>query len=240
MRLADYDGYQTPPPLRGRLLWWTLTHWLIAVNVAVYIFDLLSRGLLSRWGAFSIEEGIFHFQLWRLITYNFLHASPGHLLFNMISLWAFGPSVELTLRRYRYLAFYLFNGLGGVAGYLLLWRLRFLEVTTDSTMVGASACIFGVIMAAAHLSPHRIVRLIWPPVMLRFRTLAWLLIGFAVLVIAARGENAGGQAAHLGGALLGYILIRNLHWFSAIGLAPRRRRFWKPGDRASNFFRSDV
>ena len=143
------------------------------------------------------------------------------------------------LRPRRYLAFYLLNGLGGIVGYLLLWRLRFLDVMPYTTLVGASACIFGVLIAAAQMSPHRIVRLIWPPVQLRFRTLAWILIGVAVLQIAARGDNAGGQAAHLGGALVGYVLIRNMHWFSAVGLAPRRRKFWKPGDPNSNFFRSD-
>jgi membrane associated rhomboid family serine protease len=238
--MADYGGNQPPPPLRGRLLWWTVTHWLIAANVAIYIIDLICGGRLTRWGEFSIGDGLLHFQLWRLVTFNFLHASPAHLFFNMICLWAFGPPVELILRRYRYLAFYLFNGLGGVVGYLLLWRLRFLDVTRDTTMVGASACIFGVLVAAAFLSPHRVVRLIWPPVALRFRTLAWILIGLAVLVIAARGENAGGQAAHLGGALTGYVLIRNMHWFSPIGLSPRRRRFWKPGDPAANFFRPDA
>ena len=240
MRLTGNYGEQPPPPLRVRIKWWSITHWLIGVNVAVYVLDLLSAGLLSRWGDFSIELALFHFQLWRIFTSMFLHASPGHLIFNMIALWAFGPPVEVMLRRYRYLAFYLVSGLGGISGYLLLWRLRFLDVTRNTTLVGASACIFGVLVGAAFLSPRRVVQLIWPPVRLRFATLAWILIALAVLRIASRGENAGGEAAHLGGALVGYILIRNLHWFSTVGLSPKRQRFWKPGDPSVNFFRSDV
>jgi hypothetical protein len=62
----------------------------------------------------------------------------------------------------------------------------------------------------------------------------------AVVYIAARVENAGGEAAHLGGADIGYVLILNQNWLSAVGLAPKRHRFWKPGDPASNFFRPQA
>jgi membrane associated rhomboid family serine protease len=240
MRMAGDDANLPPPPFLVHVRWWSVTHWLIAINIAVYVADLLSGDRLSEWGAFSINDAIFHFQFWRWITYAFLHASPTHLVFNMIALWAFGPSVEFLLRPKRYLALYLFSGLGGIGGYLLLWRLRFLDVTRDSELIGASACIFGVLMAAARLSPNRIIRLMLSSVQMRFKTLAWVLIGLAILYIAARGENAGGEAAHLGGAVVGYVLICNQHWFSVVGLAPKRRKFWKPGDPQSNFFRPDA
>ncbi len=240
MRLAGEYNNQPPPRFWVPTRWWTVTHWLIAVNVAVYVADLLSGQRLTRAGEFSFENGLFHIQLWRWISYNFLHASPEHLIFNMIALWAFGPGVESMLRPARYVVFYLLCGLGGILGYLLLWRLRFLDVTAHTTLVGASACIFGVLMAAAYLFPNRILRLALSGLQLRYQTVAWTLIGVAVVYIAARAENAGGEAAHLGGAVVGYALIRNQHWFQVIGLAPKRRKFWKPGDPKSNFFRSDV
>ncbi len=240
MRLAGEHSNESPPPFWVHRRWWTVTHWLIAVNSAIYAADLISREQLSNWGAFSASQGVLHLQIWRWITYEFLHASPEHLLFNMIALWAFGPLVESILRARSYLAFYILSGLGGTAGYVLLWRLRFLDVTADSELVGASACIFGVLTGAVYLAPHRVIRLMFWGIRLRYQTLAWILIGIAILHIAARGENAGGEAAHLGGAVAGFVLIRNMHWFSAVGLAPKRKRFWKPGDPASNFFRSDV
>ena len=143
------------------------------------------------------------------------------------------PSVELILRGRRYLAFYLLCGLGGLAGYLLLRRLRFLDVTRDTPLVGASACIFGVLMAAAHLSPNRIIRLLWPSVEMRFKTLAWILIGLAILVIAARGSNAGGQAAHIrwrGGGLRAHsqyalVFCSGFRAQAPKILGPRRSRF---------------
>jgi membrane associated rhomboid family serine protease len=219
---------------------WGATQWIIIACVAVYVIDLLSGGLLSEWGAFSVDRALFHLQLWRIITCAFLHASPSHLVFNMLALWYAGPMLESMLRPRRFVAFYVLSGIGGICGYLLLWRLKFLDVSRYTALVGASACIFGVMMAGAHLWPHRVVRFVPFGITLRLRTLVWGLIAIAILYIAIRDENAGGEAAHLGGAVVGYLLIRNLHWFSAVGLAPKRRRFWKPGDPQSNFFRPDA
>jgi membrane associated rhomboid family serine protease len=115
-----------------------------------------------------------------------------------------------------------------------------LDVTRDTRLVGASACIFGVMMATAHLWPHRVVSFVPFGIKLRLRTLVWGLIALAIIYIAARVDNAGGEAAHLGGAVMGLVLIQNQHWFSVVGLAPKRRRFWKPGDPQSNFFRPDA
>ncbi len=239
MRLAgDLGG--PPPPLSRRLRFWSVTHWLIAVNVAVYLVQLLTRDAVTPLGTFSIDAGLFHGQAWRWVTTAFLHASPSHLIVNMIALWAFGPTVEARLGRGRYVAFYLLSGLGGVLGYLLLWRLAILGVTPDTELLGASGCIFGLVVAAAHLAPNRRIQWIWPPVELRFVTVAWIYVGWAVLNIARAGPNAGGDAAHLGGAAVGFVLVRNPTWFRLLRLGPNPRQFWRPGDPASNFFRPDA
>ena len=99
----------------------------------------------------------------------------------MLFLWAFGPTVEGRLGRARYLGLYLISGLGGVGAYLLLWRLRLLDVTPDTQLLGASGCIFGLVVAAAHVAGNRRVRFIWPPVELRLVTVAWIYVGWAVL-----------------------------------------------------------
>ncbi len=239
MRLAGTWGGR-PPPLRHRLRFWSVTHWLIAANVAVYVLQELSGGRVTAVGTFRIDAGLYGLQLWRWVTTAFLHADPYHLGGNMIALWYFGPPVEFRLGRQRFLTFYLLSGLGGVAGYLLLWRAGLLDVTRSSELLGASGCVFGLVVACAHTSPDRRVRLFFPPVELRFVTLCWVYVGWAVLNVAHRGPNAGGDAAHLGGAAVGYLLIRNPSWLGALRLGPKRRRFWRPGDPASNFFRPDA
>ena len=75
---------------------------------------------------------------------------------------------------------------------------------------------------------------------MRFVTLAWVYVGWAVLNVLRHADNAGGHAAHLGGAAVGFVLIRNPTWFGVLRLGPKPRRFWRPGDPASNFFRRDA
>jgi membrane associated rhomboid family serine protease len=240
LRLAGGDWTGRPPPLPRRLRFWTVTQWLIAVNVAVYVLQELTDNAVTDLGVFRIDAGLSGLQLWRWVTCCFLHADPGHLVVNMIALWWFGTPIETWLGRSRYLAFYLLSGLGGVAGYLVVWRLRILQVTPDTELLGASGCIFGLVAASIRLFPNRIVRLALSQIQMRMATLCWIYVGWAALNVLHRGQSAGGDAAHLGGAAVGFVLVRNLNWLGALRIGPEPRRFWKPGDPASNFFRPDA
>jgi membrane associated rhomboid family serine protease len=106
-------------------------------------------------------------------------------------------------------------------------------------MIGASAGVFGVLIAAVKIAPNMTVRMIFPPVSLRMTTLAWIFIGFAVLTIISKGQNAGGEAAHLGGAFVGWLLMSNHGWLNVFDRKRRGKRFWRPGDPAEKFFRRE-
>ena len=169
-------------------------------------------------------------EVWRFITFQFLHANLNHLLFNMLTLFFFGGWVEQYLGRKRFLAFYLLCGTAGAAMYLLLNGLgiggqmlfgpRFHVpglIFNDPTtvLVGASAGVFGVIMACAYLMPRATVYLFFF-IPMELKTLAYGLVAIALLTVFFGWANAGGEAAHIGGALAGYFLIRNpghLHGF---------------------------
>jgi membrane associated rhomboid family serine protease len=196
--------------------------------------EYVLQPILTAWGYFSTATALPHedpltgwggLQVWRFVTFQFLHANLNHLIFNMLTLYFFGGMVEQYLGRKRYLAFYLLCGVCGALMYLLLNGLalggqtlfgpRF-EVPgllfNDATLplVGASAGVFGVIMAGAYLAPNAEVLLFFFLPM-RLRTLAYGLLGFAVLAVWFGWSNAGGEAAHIGGALAGYYFIRNPH-----------------------------
>ena len=157
-------------------------------------------------------------ELWRFVGFQFLHANLNHLLFNMMALYFFGPIVERYLGGKRYLAFYLICGMAGATMYLLLnflgiqfpnARIPFVLPNDPTTpLVGASAGIFGVIMAAAFLAPTAQVLLFFVLPM-PLRTLAYALVGIALLTIFFGFNNAGGEAGHLGGAIAGYWFIRH-------------------------------
>ena len=157
-------------------------------------------------------------ELWRFVGFQFLHANLSHLLFNMMALYFFGPIVERYLGGKRYLAFYLICGIAGGAMYLLLnflgvqfpnAHIPFVLPNDPTTpLVGASAGIFGVIMAAAYLAPTAQVLLFFILPM-PLRTLAYALVAMALLTIFFGFNNAGGEAGHLGGAIAGYWFIRH-------------------------------
>ena len=202
---------------------WSVTIWLIVINVAVFVLGAIGFGFLEQAGVFS-AAALFAGEFWRLITFQFLHANIQHLFFNMLALYMFGPLVEQYLGARRYLAFYLLCGMAGAGMYLVLLMLGLLHDGIQTPLVGASAGIFGVLVAASRIAPDTTVMLLFPPIPMKLKTLAWVFIGWAAFTILRHGGNAGGEAAHLGGAALGFALISNPQWLNFAGFNSRGRR----------------
>jgi membrane associated rhomboid family serine protease len=155
VRRASYEGIGAK-----------VTRALIAINVLVYIAELLTgsgvdatRGWIYQNGAllangvkvgdtlaglpahvpFPDLVGVAHGEWWRMLSAAFLHYGPFHLLLNMLALWWFGSMLEQRIGSGRFLAIYLVSGLAGSAGALML------DPTTPT--VGASGAIFGILGA---------------------------------------------------------------------------------------------
>lgn len=179
----------------------------------------------TAYGHFSTFTGFVQLQVWRLVTFQFLHASWMHVLMNMFGLYIFGQPVEEHLGRKKYLAFYLVCGIFGGAAYLALNLAGYLLQNVPglgslpglliddihTTLVGASAGVFGVIMACARLRPDERVQLIFPPISLPMRWMAFAYVAIAAVNLLFGGKNAGGDAAHVGGALAGFFFILRPH-----------------------------
>jgi len=219
---------------------WTVTTWIAVVNVAVFVLGhVLYPGRVDRLGRaiaaspvdrlcwFSFADAIAGGQVWRFVTFQFVHANLPHLVGNMLGLIGLGPVVEEYLGRRRYLAFYLSCGAAGPVAFLVLQAMSG-GARADAaagggyaTLVGASAGVFGVLVAAAIVAPREWVQLIFPPTPIRLRTAAALMLcvaGFTVFAYGRDGaHNAGGEAAHLGGAAMGYALIRRPEWLGRRG-----------------------
>jgi membrane associated rhomboid family serine protease len=230
MGIYDRDYYRQPQATRrwGNFSTTSITTWLIVINVLVFIVDSVLRqrlvreyadripaeylpllfGPLKSWGYFSVTKAITKLQLWRFITFQFLHANVLHLFSNMLGLYFFGPIVERYFGARRYVAFYLLCGCAGAVTYLLMLLAGLLQ-GPNVPLVGASAGIFGVLVAGAMIAPNITVMLLFPPIPIKFKYLALILVGYAMYVAFTNGDNAGGQAAHIGGAVLGFLLMRN-------------------------------
>lgn len=214
----------------GAMRMWSVTTWLIVINVAVFLLNSLSRtdaypfGMLYELGYFSGTTAITHLELWRFITFQFLHANFMHILFNMIALYYFGPMIEGWLGPRRYLAFYLLCGVAGAVMYLVLLASHILVSGPGAPMVGASAGIFGVLIAAARIAPNATIMLIFPPIPMKLKVFALVLLGIAIWAVIFQGDNAGGEAAHLGGAALGALLTQFPHVLDVFDRWPPRRK----------------
>jgi len=173
----------------------------------------------QKWGA---EQG---FQFWRFVGYGLLHINLTHLVFNMIGLWVFGAIVEQAFGRLRFFALFTLSVVVGALLYFLLnvLGLAVLGATGGEfivpgllfnnpylPLIGASAGVYGVILAAAWLRPDEDILLLFVfPVPLRYFALA--IIGIAILTLIQNGNNAGGEAAHLGGAIAGWWIAQRPH-----------------------------
>jgi len=190
---------------------------LLIANIAVGGLQLFFDTFLIENFALVPVAVIGDFTIWQLFTYMFLHGSFFHLFFNMFALWMFGGEVERTLGSPYFLRYYIMTGLGGAFFQLIVnWQ-------SSIPIIGASAAVYGVLIAFGVLFPHRIVTLLLffiIPIQLKARTLVAIIVGLA-LVLGIQGELFGvtdnvAHFAHLGGAFVGFVLLRGRSLFNDI------------------------
>jgi len=172
---------------------WTMR--LIIANVGLYALSLAAPGLMN---AMMLVPAYVLVRPWTLVTYMFMHASPSHILFNMLGLYFFGPRVEDELGGARYLWLYFISGLMGAV-------LSFV-FTPFAAIVGASGAIYGVFLAFAYFWPRERI-FIWGIVPIEAR---WLVIGMTGLSLFGGLGSEGNIAhfAHLGGFVGAYIYLK--------------------------------
>ena len=226
MGLAERNYTREQEGGGGRLRGMSVNTWIIIANVAAHLLANTMLPVLYQVGHLSTERAVQRLEVWRLVTFQFLHdpRNIGHIVMNMFGLYVFGGVVEQALGGKKYLAFYLVCGVFGGVAFLLLNYLGYLirqpipgllVIDLASPLVGASAGVFGILMACAYIAPSMPVQILLIPISFRMRTFAYayLVIALANLLLGSHdpSSNAGGQAAHVGGAIAGFFFIRNSH-----------------------------
>lgn len=214
---ADYHGGHGYRP-QMRMMFPQMTpvvKWLIIVNVVVYVltsvFPALARFAFDWLSVYPLTIGM-SLQIWRQITYQFLHdvSGFGHIFFNMLILYFLGVMLERTWGSRRFLKFYLMCGVTGGIVYPVLANIGWLS---KGQLVGASGGVLGMIAACAILFPNiRVLVFFVFPVKLFIVAIA--LAGYAIINILQPGQfpNAGGEAAHLGGMVAGAAYVLSQTW----------------------------
>lgn len=178
----------------------SLTPWvkrLLIANVVVFLLTMVDPAFFFQWFSFSPTR--FLTQPWGAITYMFLHAGFGHLFWNMLLLFFFGPPLESRWGSNEFLRFYIICGLGGVA-------LSFLFVSNQ--IVGASAALYGLMLAFAMTWPNAPIY-IWGVFPVKAK---WMLGALFVLSLwqATVGPSGGiAHLAHLGGIITGFLYLKS-------------------------------
>lgn len=150
------------------------------------------------------------FQPFQMVTHMFMHADPTHLLFNMVTLYFFGPALEQRLGFKRFFIFYFICGFGAMFLHLFATYIEFFSFGIGSIgvpMLGASGAVAGVVMGFIMFYPNQMLYLLIPPMPIKARYLG---IGYIVLsfVLGITGYMPGiAHFAHLGGALVGLAVI---------------------------------
>jgi membrane associated rhomboid family serine protease len=244
MGIYDRDYYRSEGP--GFLDSFTrhgqVCKWLIGINIVVYILEFLTR--YQEPGGFEFGQGyipwryplldyftldteaVAHGQVWRLLTYAFLHApeSLSHILFNMLFLWWFGSDIEDLYGPKEFLAFYLLSAFIGGLAFQLGWMLH---LTPGARLcLGASGAVTAVLVVCACHFPTRVIYLF-----LILPIPIWLFVLFSVAqdLFGFLGGNHGETAytVHLGGAAFGFLYHRMnwrvMNWLPSFSLGQRQR-----------------
>jgi membrane associated rhomboid family serine protease len=176
---------------------------LIAINVVVAFLGatVVRQSELVSW--FAFRQGPIAETWWTAFTYMFLHAGLLHLVFNMYTLWIFGPRLEHVWGSRSFAAFFVWCGLGGAVFHAIFGGL--------APMAGASAAIYGVMLAYAMHWPKDEIYF-FGVVPMRVATMVALFIGLDLLrgVLSVGDGTSGGVAyfAHLGGAVFGFLYLK--------------------------------
>jgi membrane associated rhomboid family serine protease len=199
-----------------------VTRALIAINVAVYVGELLTGGrlgldfssafsssLVARGGLQPLEIAI-HGEYYRLFTSMFLHGGLLHLALNMWVLWILGSMVEPALGSARFAAVYFVSGLMGAAASYWLG-------SPSELGVGASGAIFGLLGAWAAFA-YRRRDTAFGRAQLQ-QALFWIALNFVL------GFSVGGidNFAHLGGLIGGAIAGAAAEGFGPPSMRPVTR-----------------
>jgi membrane associated rhomboid family serine protease len=210
-------GFQSIPPVIKNL---------VIANALVFIAELTFGEPLLNVLALHYYQSP-EFGLWQFLTHMFTHGSIAHILFNMLALWMFGSTLEEIWGGKRFLIFYLLCGLGAAVVLLgtytielnyFMHKVNNNEISTEqyyykaamimqSTAVGASGAINGVMVAYAWLFPNSLVYLYFAiPVKVKYVVIAYFLIDLFGGINPGAGDNIA-HFAHVGGAIVGLILV---------------------------------
>ncbi len=231
----------------------TITKNLLIVNfltfVAAMVLQLRGINLNAIGGLHFFMASDFH--LYQFLTYLFLHKGFEHILLNMFALWMFGCVVENVWGPKKFLFYYISCGIGAglmqeaVQLFDFYFRIKSQDPSiglTDLfvigqqlssqlngwTTIGASGAVYAILLAFGMIFPNERIFIFPLPIPIKAK---WFVCGYVVLELffALNSADDVAHMAHLGGMLLGFLMIRywNRHPDSSYNLSSGQEFFEK-------------
>ncbi len=187
--------------------------WIILANVGVFVIQVVSGTSGDRWFTEALELrtwDVLHGELWRLLTYAFLHdpTSVFHILFNMLFLWWFGTEIEEMYGPWEFLSLYLAAAVVGGLGFMgtdLVWGWDRIEQALPC--IGASWAVMAVMVVYACHFPYRQILVFF---FLPMRVWLVVVLALAIDAFGLLSGNTNGVAVgcHLAGAAFGFVYFK--------------------------------
>ena len=221
------------PPVVKNLLIINILVFLPSIYYSHNFADPNFDPVASMFGVYYFNSP--NFRIWQLITYMFVHGGWTHIIFNMFALYSFGTPIEYIMGSKKFFNFYFICGLGAIALQMLVQAIEVHTITGsfvapfknslispesfehlkaiyEGPMVGASGAIFGILIAFGMIYPNAELLIFFIPVPVKAKYIIPVYV--IIEVILGLGQFGGDNVAHfahLGGALLGYFLVKFWH-----------------------------
>ena len=204
----------------------TVTKYLLIINISFFVLQNLFPQIDQYFALRFFQSP--DFRPYQLLTHMFMHGSLFHLFFNMYALYMFGQIIEINLGDKKFLTFYLLTGFGAVLLHSFIEFIQFQNIVDlinsgtatqqdiyqysgymNNTLMGASGALFGILAGFVYLYPNHELQFIFIPIPIKSK---YLLAGYAALELFNGIQNAEddniAHFAHLGGALFGFLILR--------------------------------
>ena len=184
---------------------------LLLANAAVFVIAFLGRGLEVNLGAGygSLTDYISYFgafmprvplELWRYVTYMFIHVDFMHFFFNMLMLWMFGSEVAEWMGTRHFVSMYFFCGIFAALFSFFMCLLGL----TNNPIIGASGALMGIFVAYYKFFPERML-LMFFIIPMKIKHAMWVMI--ALDIFFANSGDMIAHFAHLGGVVAGFLYM---------------------------------
>ena len=191
--------------------------YIILINVLVFLIPLIMNTILyllniktlSVFNFFDLHPQINYLlkNIWTIMTYAFIHNDIYHIFWNMFILYFASEYFLNFFDEKKYIKTFFYGILFGGLFFVLSYNLFPVFKNDFTTLIGSSAAVYSVLIFICTYFPNNKVNLILFNIELKYIGVIYILLSLVQIPV----ENPGGNIAHLGGALWGYLYAMSVY-----------------------------